>query len=112
MSNTVSPSQSLQVHLTSTNGPIDVFLCPDENAPDSPTADRGFDVNGNSSPFVKVLDGKRPDTSLAGKRLALLLANKQSLVNVEFGIATIKGFALRNLAELCLARPPHGSSCY
>ncbi|KAJ8288516.1 hypothetical protein COCON_G00011750, partial [Conger conger] len=50
------PHEILQVHLTSTKGPIDVFLCPDDNAPDSPTADRGFDVKGDSSPFVKVED--------------------------------------------------------
>ncbi|KPP66917.1 hypothetical protein Z043_114542 [Scleropages formosus] len=42
-----------EVHLTSTQGPIDVFLCPDENVPSSPTKN----VNGNGSPFVRVLQG-------------------------------------------------------
>ncbi|KAG7470119.1 hypothetical protein MATL_G00136320 [Megalops atlanticus] len=50
------PQESLQVHLTSTKGPIDVFLCPDENTPSSPMKDRVLEVNGNSSPFVKVSD--------------------------------------------------------
>ncbi|XP_035245757.1 transcription factor E2F3-like isoform X1 [Anguilla anguilla] len=59
--------ESLQVHLTSTKGPIDVFLCPDENAPDSPTANRVFDVNGNSSPFVKVQDDGASSSSSSTK---------------------------------------------
>ncbi|KAL4630010.1 transcription factor E2F3-like [Arapaima gigas] len=45
------PQESLQVHLTSTQGPIDVFLCPDENVPNSPMKN----VNGKNSPFVRVL---------------------------------------------------------
>ncbi|XP_023684204.1 transcription factor E2F3 isoform X1 [Paramormyrops kingsleyae] len=49
------PQESLQVHLTSTQGPIDVFLCPDENNPSSPTKNSPRDVNGNSPPLVKVL---------------------------------------------------------
>uniref|UniRef100_A0A8C9QSG6 E2F transcription factor 3 n=1 Tax=Scleropages formosus TaxID=113540 RepID=A0A8C9QSG6_SCLFO len=54
------PQESLQVHLTSTQGPIDVFLCPDENVPSSPTKN----VNGNGSPFVRVLqEGTSSDVS-------------------------------------------------
>lgn len=49
--------QGLQVHLTSTKGPIDVFLCPDENSPDSPVKNENSSLKGNSSPFMKVLDG-------------------------------------------------------
>uniref|UniRef100_A0A4W4DR75 E2F/DP family winged-helix DNA-binding domain-containing protein n=1 Tax=Electrophorus electricus TaxID=8005 RepID=A0A4W4DR75_ELEEL len=51
------PQEGLQVHLTSTKGPIDVFLCPDENTPDSPVKTEEPGLNGNSSPFVKVLEG-------------------------------------------------------
>ncbi|XP_076826585.1 transcription factor E2F3-like [Brachyhypopomus gauderio] len=50
------PQEGLQVHLTSTKGPIDVFLCPDENTPDSPVKTEESGLNGNSSPFVKVLE--------------------------------------------------------
>ncbi|XP_072535020.1 transcription factor E2F3-like [Salminus brasiliensis] len=50
------PQEGLQVHLTSTKGPIDVFLCPDENTPDSPVKNEGLRLNGDSSPFMKVLD--------------------------------------------------------
>lgn len=49
--------QSLSVHLTSTKGPIDVLLCPDEeNDPRSPVKNGNVDINGNS-PFLKVLQG-------------------------------------------------------
>ncbi|KAF5905953.1 transcription factor E2F3 [Clarias magur] len=50
------PQEGLQVHLTSTKGPIDVFLCPDENTPDSPVKNQTASSNRNSSPFVKVLE--------------------------------------------------------
>ncbi|MBN3306097.1 E2F3 factor, partial [Amia calva] len=48
------PQENLQVHLTSTQGPIEVFLCPDENIPNSPLKN-ALDLNGNTSPLVKVL---------------------------------------------------------
>ncbi|MCJ8728492.1 hypothetical protein PDJAM_G00005040 [Pangasius djambal] len=51
------PQEGLQVHLTSSKGPIDVFLCPDENTPDSPVKNENLSMNGNSSPFMKVLEG-------------------------------------------------------
>ncbi|XP_062847881.1 transcription factor E2F3-like [Trichomycterus rosablanca] len=44
------PQEGLQVHLTSTKGPIEVLLCPDENTPDTPVK------NGNPSPFMQVLE--------------------------------------------------------
>lgn len=47
----------MQVQLTSTKGPIDVFLCPDENTPDSPVKKENPGLNKNSSPFMKVLEG-------------------------------------------------------
>ncbi|XP_027010676.1 transcription factor E2F3 [Tachysurus fulvidraco] len=50
------PQEGLQVHLTSTKGPIDVFLCPDENTPDSPVKNESSSLTANSSPFMKVLD--------------------------------------------------------
>ncbi|XP_030644719.1 transcription factor E2F3 [Chanos chanos] len=43
------PKESLQVHLSSSQGPIDVFLCTD----DSPFHN-GLDVNGNHAAFLKV----------------------------------------------------------
>ncbi|KAI5086017.1 transcription factor E2F3, partial [Silurus meridionalis] len=50
------PQEGLQVHLTSTKGPIDVFLCPDENTPDSPVKNEKSCLKGNPSPFMKVSD--------------------------------------------------------
>ncbi|KAM9403929.1 transcription factor E2F3-like isoform 1-T1 [Salvelinus alpinus] len=47
------PQEGLSVLLTSTKGPIEVFLCPEENA-SSPVKNGGLDVQGNSSPFLKV----------------------------------------------------------
>lgn len=49
--------QSLSIHLTSTKGPIEVLLCPDEETdPRSPVKNGDTDINGNS-PFLKVLQG-------------------------------------------------------
>ncbi|KAJ3597268.1 hypothetical protein NHX12_000796 [Muraenolepis orangiensis] len=49
------PEESLSIHLTSTKGPIEVLLCPDdENDPKSPVKNGHVDINGNS-PFVKVV---------------------------------------------------------
>ncbi|XP_061633235.1 transcription factor E2F3-like isoform X1 [Phyllopteryx taeniolatus] len=49
------PDESLSIHLTSTRGPIEVLLCPDEeNEHSSPVKNGGMDINGNS-PFLKVL---------------------------------------------------------
>ncbi|KAG7229382.1 hypothetical protein INR49_012773 [Caranx melampygus] len=49
------PDESLSIHLTSTKGPIEVLLCPDdENDPRSPVKNGNTDINGNS-PFLKVL---------------------------------------------------------
>lgn len=56
------PNEGLSVHLTSTKGPIDVFLCPDENTPSSPVKQAGSDVNGNT-PFLKVLKEPSESTS-------------------------------------------------
>uniref|UniRef100_A0A3Q4HWY9 E2F transcription factor 3 n=1 Tax=Neolamprologus brichardi TaxID=32507 RepID=A0A3Q4HWY9_NEOBR len=51
------PEESLSIHLTSTKGPIEVLLCPDEeNDPRSPVKNGNTDINGNS-PFLKVLQG-------------------------------------------------------
>lgn len=46
------------MHLTSTKAPIDVFLCPDENAAESPVKNGNCVVKGDTSPFMKVLDGE------------------------------------------------------
>lgn len=35
------PQDNLQLHLKSTNGPIEVYLCPEEILEDSPTKDHG-----------------------------------------------------------------------
>ncbi|XP_061807152.1 transcription factor E2F3 [Nerophis lumbriciformis] len=64
------PDESLSIHLTSTRGPIEVLLCPDEeNDHGSPVKNGTTDINGNS-PFLKVLQDpsiptKSPSTSLA-----------------------------------------------
>ncbi|XP_030639096.1 transcription factor E2F3-like [Chanos chanos] len=50
------PQEGLQVHLTSAKGPIDVFLCPDENTPDSPVKNSALSLGGSSTPFMKVLE--------------------------------------------------------
>lgn len=49
------PDESLSIHLSSTKGPIEVLLCPDEeNDIRSPIKNGGTDINGNS-PFLKVV---------------------------------------------------------
>ncbi|XP_061772163.1 transcription factor E2F3-like isoform X2 [Nerophis ophidion] len=64
------PDESLSIHLTSTRGPIEVLLCPDEeNDHGSPVKNGTTDINGNS-PFLKVLQDssiptKSPRTTLA-----------------------------------------------
>jgi len=49
--------QSLQVHLSSSKGPIDVFLCTDGGDSGS-LLHNGLDVNGNHPAFLKVSQGK------------------------------------------------------
>ncbi|TNN02345.1 transcription factor E2F3 isoform X1 [Takifugu rubripes] len=57
------PDESLSIHLTSTQGPIDVLLCPDDDShPTSPVKNGGTDINGNS-PFLKVLQDPNSVTS-------------------------------------------------
>ncbi|XP_055083826.1 transcription factor E2F3 [Periophthalmus magnuspinnatus] len=56
------PDESLSIHLTSTKGPIDVLLCPDEELdPRSPVKGCNMDINGNS-PFLKVLQDSNSTT--------------------------------------------------
>ncbi|KAJ4931119.1 hypothetical protein JOQ06_025418 [Pogonophryne albipinna] len=64
------PDESLSIHLTSTKGPIDVLLCPDEeNDPKSPVKNGSTDINGNS-PFLKVLQGPTCTTTSSIASLA------------------------------------------
>ncbi|XP_072317394.1 transcription factor E2F3-like [Eucyclogobius newberryi] len=57
------PDESLSIHLTSTKGPIDVLLCPDDELdPRSPVKSCNVDINGNS-PFLKVLHDSNSTTS-------------------------------------------------
>ncbi|KAK1895101.1 Transcription factor E2F3 [Dissostichus eleginoides] len=64
------PDESLSIHLTSTKGPIDVLLCPDEeNDPRSPVKNGSTDINGNS-PFLKVLQGPTCTTTSSIASLA------------------------------------------
>ncbi|XP_064203886.1 transcription factor E2F3 isoform X1 [Anguilla rostrata] len=60
------PEENLQVHLTSSKGPIDVFLCPEETAASSPLKNNVLDVNGNHSTFVKVLQEYASGSSAPG----------------------------------------------
>ncbi|XP_034467569.1 transcription factor E2F3-like [Hippoglossus hippoglossus] len=65
------PDESLSVHLTSTKGPIEVLLCPDEeNDPRSPVKNGNTDINGNS-PFLKVLQDPSCTANSPGNTLAL-----------------------------------------
>ncbi|XP_077384262.1 transcription factor E2F3-like isoform X2 [Festucalex cinctus] len=59
------PDESLSIHLTSTRGPIEVLLCPDENEHSSPVKNGGTDINGNS-PFLKVLQEPTVPTASDG----------------------------------------------
>lgn len=64
------PEQSLQVHLTSTKGPIDVFLCPDENQMESPTKDTAHaEGSASSSTFLRVSD--EPDKERSSPAVAV-----------------------------------------
>ncbi|XP_074510314.1 transcription factor E2F3-like isoform X1 [Sebastes fasciatus] len=64
------PDESLSIHLTSTKGPIEVLLCPDEeNDPRSPVKNGGMDINGNS-PFLKVLQGPTCTSTSSSPSLA------------------------------------------
>uniref|UniRef100_A0A3B1ISD5 E2F transcription factor 3 n=1 Tax=Astyanax mexicanus TaxID=7994 RepID=A0A3B1ISD5_ASTMX len=54
------PKESLQVHLSSSKGPIDVFLCTDPSGPGS-ALDNGVDVNGNDTAFLRVSKGANSD---------------------------------------------------
>ncbi|KTF93027.1 hypothetical protein cypCar_00032729 [Cyprinus carpio] len=63
--------QSLEVHLSSSKGPIDVFLCTDGGDSGS-LLQNGLDVNGNHPAFLKVSQGKnfysRTSTSVPSKK--------------------------------------------
>ncbi|XP_054898301.1 transcription factor E2F3-like [Poeciliopsis prolifica] len=57
------PDESLSVHLSSTKGPIEVLLCPDEeNDMRSPVKNGNTDINGNS-PFLKVVQDSNCTTT-------------------------------------------------
>ncbi|TKC37285.1 hypothetical protein EI555_010945 [Monodon monoceros] len=43
------PIESLQIHLASTQGPIEVYLCPEETETHSPMKTNNQDHNGNIS---------------------------------------------------------------
>ncbi|XP_034409400.1 transcription factor E2F3-like isoform X2 [Cyclopterus lumpus] len=74
------PDESLSIHLTSTKGPIEVLLCPDEeNDPKSPVKDSCMDINGNS-PFLKVLQG--PTCSSTSAIASLAPPSSSSAVSV------------------------------
>ncbi|XP_026149361.1 transcription factor E2F3 isoform X1 [Mastacembelus armatus] len=63
------PDESLSIHLSSTKGPIDVLLCPDEeNDPRTPVKNN-TDINGNS-PFLKVLQDPSSTTTSPSPSLA------------------------------------------
>nr|XP_014344652.1 PREDICTED: transcription factor E2F3 isoform X1 [Latimeria chalumnae] len=50
------PVENLQVHLTSTQGPIEVYLCPEENGTNSPQKTANLDQNGNTSKSLNSQD--------------------------------------------------------
>ncbi|KAM9434455.1 transcription factor E2F3 isoform 1-T2 [Clarias gariepinus] len=55
------PKESLQVHLSSSKGPIDVFLCTDTTESSSPLRN-GVDVNGNDTTFLRMSREDTKDT--------------------------------------------------
>ncbi|GLD56517.1 transcription factor E2F3 isoform X2 [Lates japonicus] len=74
------PDESLSIHLTSTKGPIEVLLCPDEeNDPRSPVKNGSTDINGNS-PFLKVLQD--PGCTTASPSTSLAAPSSSSAVSV------------------------------
>ncbi|KAF3691707.1 Transcription factor E2F3 [Channa argus] len=74
------PDESLSIHLTSTKGPIEVLLCPDdENDPRSPVKNNDADINGNS-PFLKVLQD--PSGTIASPTTSLAPPSSTSAVSV------------------------------
>lgn len=74
------PDESLSIHLTSTKGPIDVLLCPDEeNDCNSPVKNANMDINGNS-PFLKVLQD--PSCTITSSIPSLAPPSSASAVSV------------------------------
>ncbi|CAG6015846.1 unnamed protein product [Menidia menidia] len=73
------PDESLSIHLTSTKGPIEVLLCPDENDIRSPVKNCNTDINGNS-PFLKV--GQDPSCTAASPSSFLSPSAPASAVSV------------------------------
>ncbi|CDQ91651.1 unnamed protein product, partial [Oncorhynchus mykiss] len=49
------PAESLQVHLSSTQGPIEVFLCSDDHAPSSTL--NNLALNGKGHPSSSYVNG-------------------------------------------------------
>ncbi|KAM4581343.1 transcription factor E2F3-like [Odontesthes bonariensis] len=74
------PDESLSIHLTSTKGPIEVLLCPDEeNDIRSPVKNCNTDINGNS-PFLKV--GQDPSCTTISPSSFLSAPASSSAVSV------------------------------
>ncbi|XP_029928806.1 transcription factor E2F3 isoform X1 [Myripristis murdjan] len=65
------PEESLSIHLSSTKGPIEVLLCPDEdNDPRSPVKNGNMDINGNS-PFLRVLQADSSSSTTTSSNPAI-----------------------------------------
>ncbi|XP_016103103.1 transcription factor E2F3-like [Sinocyclocheilus grahami] len=62
------PKESLQVHLSSSKGPIDVFLCTDGGDSGS-LLQNGLDVNGNHPAFLKVSQESATDGMADGVKM-------------------------------------------
>ncbi|KAK7138897.1 hypothetical protein R3I93_016114 [Phoxinus phoxinus] len=62
------PKESLQVHLSSSKGPIDVFLCTDGGDSGS-LLHNGLDVNGNHPAFLKVSQEAASDGMADGVKM-------------------------------------------
>ncbi|XP_026989714.1 transcription factor E2F3 [Tachysurus fulvidraco] len=58
------PKESLQVHLSSSKGPIDVFLCTDTSESSTPLRN-GVDVNGNDTAFLRMSREDTKDTEMS-----------------------------------------------
>ncbi|XP_046700382.1 transcription factor E2F3 [Silurus meridionalis] len=58
------PKESLQVHLSSSKGPIDVYLCTDTGETGSPLRN-GVDVNGNDTTFLRMSKEETKDIEIS-----------------------------------------------
>ncbi|XP_001366911.1 transcription factor E2F3 isoform X2 [Monodelphis domestica] len=81
------PLESLQIHLSSNQGPIEVYLCPEENETHSPVKSYNQDHNGNipkpSSKDVASTNSGHADCSISMANLSPLASPTNLLQQTE-----------------------------